>query len=546
MTVEGAPAIDCDFAVIGAGSAGCALAYRLAEDGRYKVLLIEAGGADRSVWIRLPLGIGRLLQNERYMWKFETEPEAALEGQRIYWPRGRVLGGSGAVNGMVYAWGEAAEYDSWRDAGNAGWGFDDLIPNFTRMEAYPYPARTPRGCTGPMRITNKGLRDPDPLSDAFLKACVEAGVPETDDYNTGRPEGVSYLQQTAWRGQRWTTARGYLRPARRLHNFRLLTEALASRVLFEGRRAVGVEYRRGVTVGRVMARREVIIAAGSIQSPQLLEVSGIGGGLRLRACGVAVLHDAPGVGENLQDHLQVRLTYHCSRPLTINDILNSRIRAAQAGLRYILFRKGLLASTSSSVHALARSAPGLARPDVKIQIAHISGKDRYSRAPGMGVDEHSGFALGVFKLHPLSRGSTHIASPDMAVAPRIRANYLDHPEDAETLLRGLRLIRKIAAQPALQPMIVAETRPGPAAKTDDELLAYVRRTGQTSWHPISTCRMGRDGNAVVDERLRVHGVERLRVADCSIMPTMASSNTNAPAIMIGEKAADMVLADART
>ncbi|MGE3065621.1 MAG: GMC family oxidoreductase [Hyphomicrobiaceae bacterium] len=536
--------IACDYVVVGAGSAGCALAYRLAQSGRHKVVLVEAGGRDSSVWIHMPLGIGYLLQNERYMWKFETEPEAALGGQRIYWPRGKVIGGSSAVNGMVYAWGEAAEYDAWRDAGNAGWGFDDLLPYFMRMETYPYPSPAPRGKSGPVRITNRGLRDPDPLSDAFLAGCIEAGIPATEDYNDGRADGASYLQQTAWRGRRWTTATAYLKPARRLANFTLLTNALATRILFEGKRATGVEFRKDGATGRVLARGEVVLCAGTVQSPQLLEVSGVGRPEVLGACGVDVHHALAGVGENLQDHLQVRLTYHCSRPLTINDILNSRFHAARAGLRYLLLRKGLLASTSSSVHALARTRPDLARPDVKLQIAHISGKDRYSRAPGTGVDEHSGFALGLFKLHPKSRGSCHITSPDTAVAPAMRANYLADPEDGETIVRGMELIRRIAEAPSMRPMIVAEKRPGPAVSGADELLAYVRQTGQTSWHPISTCRMGSDEAAVVDAKLRVRGIDRLRIADCSIMPTMASSNTNAPAIMIGEKGADLVLADA--
>jgi choline dehydrogenase len=536
-----------DYVVVGAGSAGCALAARLAEDPRgFRVLVLEAGGADSSPWIHVPLGVGKLLTDERYAWRFETEPQSGLAGQRVYWPRGKVLGGSSAVNGMAYVWGDPAEYDGWAARGLAGWSAAELRPFFRRLESNPHATHPGRGRDGPVRITDRARRDPDPLSDAYVRAWVEAGVPETPDYNAVRYEGVRYLEQNGWRGRRWTAAVAYLRPARARRNLEVRTRVLVERVEFDGLCATGVRFRRDDgSVGVAVARREVLLSAGAVQSPQLLELSGIGGRERLERLGVPVVVDRPAVGENMSDHLQVRCTYRTRRPITINDVMRSPWHRMRVGLQYVLTRKGLMAGTSSTAHAITRSDPALDRPDVMVRIYFISGQDRYSRSPGAGIDPFPGFSIGGFKLYPLSRGSIHAVSRDAAVAPSIQPNYFAEQADRDTAVRMLRLIRRVASQPALKPWIVSEVRPGAEVVTDESLLDYARASGQTAWHTVGTCRMGEPADAVVDARLRVHGVERLRVVDISVMPTIASSNTHAPAMMIGEKAADMVLADAR-
>jgi choline dehydrogenase len=535
-----------DYVVVGAGSAGCALAARLSEDRRgFRVLLLERGGPDDNPWIHVPLGVGKLLTDERYAWRFETEPQAGLVGQRIYWPRGKVLGGSSALNGMAYVWGDPAEYDRWSAGGLTGWSAAELRPYFMRLESAPHATHPARGRTGPVHITDRGRYDPDPLSDAYVQAWVQAGVRETPDYNAVSYEGVRYLEQTAHKGRRWSAAVAYLRPARRRANLVVVTGVLVQRVVFDGTRATGVRLRRddGSEITAI-ARREVILTAGAVQSPQLLEVSGIGDGQRLRALGIPVVSHLPAVGEHMSDHLQLRCTYRTTRPITINDVMRSRWHRMRVGLQYLLTRKGLMSNTSSTAHAITRTEPTLAGPDVMIRIYHISGRDRYSRSAAGGIDTHSGFSIGGFKLYPESRGSIHAVSPDAAIAPAIQPNYLSHPADRVTALGLVRLIRRVASQPALRPWIIAEERPGPDVQDDEGLLTYLREIGQTAWHTVGTCRMGTADDAVVDARLRVHGVSGLRVADISVMPTIASSNTNAPAIMIGEKAADLILGDA--
>ncbi len=531
------PSDTFDYVIVGGGSAGSAIAARLSESGRHTVLLLEAGVDDRWIWLRVPLGAGRVLLSERSLWRFYTEPEAHMAGRRMFWPRGRVVGGSSTINGMLWVRGEPAEYDAWRDAGCRGWGYDDVLPYLKRCESYADGDPAVRGTDGPINIVRY---DPDVLGSAFHLACVQAGIPATADYNGVQYEGVGILQTNTKRGMRHGGREAYVDPARDRETLTVRTGARAHRVRVENGRAVGVEYRIDAGHRFVRARNEVIVSAGAVQSPHLLELSGIGDRERLAPFGIASVVHLPGVGENCRDHLHTRISFECTRPVTLNDILGHPLRQPLMGLRYLLFRDGPMAACTAEVHALAKTDPSLDRPDVKIQMHTLSAED--PRDPKkLVLDKFPGFGIGSFALRPYSRGSVHLASADPEAPPAIVANYLSDPRDRATSIAALRLVRRIAEQPALRELIVREVRPGPQAQSDEALLAHIGKLGATSYHPIGTCRMGSDPMAVVDSELRVHGVSGLRVADASVMPTMVSSNTNAPSFMIGERCADFVL-----
>jgi len=531
-----------DYIIVGAGSAGCVLANRLSEDPASRVLLIEAGPSDRGIWVRVPLGVGRILNDERYVWRADTEPERELHGNRISWPSGRLLGGSSSVNGMLFVRGHPKRYDAWAAAGCPGWSFDDVLPYLKKVEDCRFGDPAQRGTGGPIGITKLAA---DPITASFLRACNEAGIASTDDYNDRHAEGASTLQLSTRRGLRCSAAVAYLRPAARRPNLRVITEALVTHVTFEESRATGVEFVRAGESQVARARHEVLLCAGAIRSPQLLELSGVGDASVLRLLGIRVVRHAPGVGENLQDHLMPRIAFECDVPGTVNDLVRDRWRLFAAALRFALRRDGLFATPSLTALAYARTQPALPYPDVRLQIGLMSGTNRLSTDRDSGLDSHSGFHLGGYFIYPESRGRLHAHSRDARVAPRIEPHYLSSERDRAVTLAVMKLMRRIAAQPALRKHIVREVRPGDAAQTDEELLDYARRTGQTCWHPTGTCRMGSDAQAIVDPELRVRGVDGLRVVDASVMPFLVASNTNAPTLMLAERAADLIRRAAR-
>jgi choline dehydrogenase len=526
-----------DYVVIGAGSAGCAVAARLSEDPAVTVALIEAGGRDLNPWIHIPVGYFKTMHNPAIDWRYRTAPDPGLNGRSIEWPRGKVLGGSSALNGLLYIRGQAEDYDLWRQLGNAGWGWADVLPFFKQSERQERGADALHGGDGPLVVSD--MRAHRDLCDKFIEAAIAAGIPRNDDFNGTDQEGVGYFQLTMHKGLRCSTATAYLKPARRRANLNIVTHALTRRLLFEGNRAVAVEIERAGRRETVTARREIVLSAGAIGSPQILQLSGIGPAALLAAQGIETLHDLPGVGDNLQDHLQARAVYEVTEP-TLNDEVNSFIGRMRIGMDFVFRRRGPMTMGASQVGAFARTRPNCATPDIQFHIQPLS-----SQSPGHGLDPFSAFTTSVCQLRPESRGHVRITSSDPHAHPEILANYLATETDCRTMVEGVRIGRRIAEAAPLAPILKCEREPGPEAASDDEILDWIRDRATTIYHPAGTCKMGQDDFAVVNARLKVHGVDGLRVADASVMPTITSGNTNAPAIMIGEKVAAMIAEDAR-
>ncbi|BBK32186.1 choline dehydrogenase [Stella humosa] len=523
-----------DYIVVGAGSSGCVLANRLSADGRHRVLLLEAGPKDTNPWIHIPVGYVKNLRNPGVNWCYETEPDPGINGRKSYWPRGRVLGGSSSINGLIYIRGQREDYDHWRQLGNRGWSFEDVLPYFKKAERQERGASDLHGADGPLSVED--LRQKHELCEAFIESCQAIGIPRNDDFNGAEQEGAGYYQLTNRNGRRCSAAVAYLRPAKGRANLKIETGALASRVLLDGRKAVGIEYRQGGTVRQAMASREVILSGGAINSPQLLLLSGIGPGAHLQERGIAVAHDLPGVGQNLQDHFQARIAYRCTRPITVNDDIRSWWRTLKMGLEYATRRTGAMTIGAGQVGLFAKTRPELATPDVQYHFILFS-----SDGAGLAPHPFPGFTNSVCQLRPESRGTITLRDADPATHPAIRPNYLSAETDRRTMVDGLKLARRLGEQAPLAAYVAGEHIPGPGVVSDDEILEFARQTGSTIYHPTSTCMMGQGPGAVVDAELRVHGIGRLRVVDCSIMPTVVSGNTNAPAIMIGEKASDLIL-----
>ncbi len=528
-----------DYIIIGAGSAGCVLANRLSEDPAVSVALLEAGGRDTNPWLHVPAGYYRTMLDPSVTWQFGAGPEPHLDGRIVPWPRGRVLGGSSAINGLLYVRGQRQDYDMWRQLGNAGWSFEDVLPYFKRSEGNERGEDALHGGSGPLGVSD--VRMKNPLCEAYIAACVAAGIPATNDFNGASQEGVGYYQFTTKDGRRSSTGVAYLKPAMARKNLTVVTNANVAKIgISEGRvRAVTFDHRGAAKT--INAGREVLLSAGAIGSPQIMQVSGIGPGEVLKAAGVDVVHELKGVGENLQDHFHARFVYEMTLPASLNNVWHSRVNQVKVGLEYIARRSGILTIGAGVVGVFMKSHADLEAPDLQIHFMPLS-----AVGPGQGLHEFNGITSSIAQLRPESRGHLRIRTGNAADQPAILANYLDSQTDRDVLLRGMHRMREISSQAAWANVMKREVAPGPDAVSDEDLMAFARAAGTTIFHPCSTCKMGSDEMAVVDERLRVHGIDGLRVVDASIMPTLVSGNTNAPTIMIGEKAADMIREDARS
>lgn len=532
-----------DYIVVGAGSAGCVMAARLSENPANRVLLLEAGPPDNSLWLHLPIGYGKTMWSQKYNWCFYTDPDPNMNGRRIYWPRGKTLGGSSAINGLIYIRGQKEDYDAWEQQGNPGWAYKDILKYFIKSEKNQRGASEYHGGDGPLKVSDIPLKDE--LVEAFISGAQENGVPRTNDFNGATQEGAGYYQLTTWKGWRCSTATGYLKPVRNRSNLVVQSLAQATGIVFEGTRAVGVNYvqqgqQKTARIGSVHG--EVLLCAGAIHSPQLLQLSGVGPRNLLEKHGIPLVADLPGVGENLQDHLQIRLSYECTKPITINDQLNSLLGRMKIGLQWLLYRQGPLAIGINKGGCFMKALPEEAQtPDIQFHVATLS-----ADMAGGKVHSYSGFTLSICQLRPESRGYIRIKSTDPTEPPEMQPNYLSTDLDRRTVIAGIKAARRIAQSQTMGPYVKREVKPGPDQQADDQLLEFARDYGATIFHPSGTCKMGPDSDpmAVLDHRLRVRGVQGLRVIDASAMPTLVSGNTNAPVVMMAEKASEMIAQDA--
>ncbi len=527
-----------DYIVVGAGSSGCVMANRLSEDPNTRVLLLEAGGKDSNPWIHIPVGYFKTMHNPKTDWCFVTESDPGINNRQLQWPRGKVLGGSSSLNGLLYIRGQAEDYDNWEALGNRGWSYKDVLPYFKKSESNERGASEYHGGDGPLSVSN--IRVKRKLCDLFIDAAEQVGIPRNDDFNGKNQEGAGYFQLTIKQtGVRCSTAVAFLKPIRDRQNLEVVTKALVHRVNFSGNRATGITWSVNGVEQTASCRKEVVLSAGAIGSPHLLMLSGVGHQDELKKHGITPVKHLPGVGKNLQDHLQIRTIYKVNKPITLNDQLGNPLKKAMMGVEYAMFRTGPLTMAASQVAIFTKTDSQMERPDIQYHLQPLS-----ADKPADGTHPFSAFTASVCQLRPTSTGTIELKSANPNDYPAINPNYLATEEDRKTAIESIKLTRRIVDAPALKPLIAEEHEPGIQHQTDEELLEYARNRATTIYHPTGTCKMGSDEMAVVDDRLRVHGVEGLRVVDCSIMPVIVSGNTNAPAIMIAEKASDMIKEDA--